>query len=118
MPEGALRREVELAHGTKIGYVKGSDITFIDKSISEEQAKTPAIVSLGRLIQRGIKLEWTKNGASLALPNNKKITIPVRNNCPYANKEVLSIVKRLREVEQKQREVRLYFANLYSAIKN
>ena len=50
IPEGALRREVELAHGTKIGYVKGSDITLIDKSISEEQAKTPAIVSLGRLI--------------------------------------------------------------------
>ena len=36
IPEGALRREVELAHGTKVGYVKGSDITFIDKSISEE----------------------------------------------------------------------------------
>ena len=116
-PEGALRREVELAHGTNIGYVKGGDITFIDESISEEQAKIPAIVSLGRLIQRGIKLEWTKNGALLALPNNKNITIPVRNNCPYANKEILSIVKRLREVEQKQREVRLYYANLYSALK-
>ena len=56
-PNGALRREVELAHGTKIGYAKGSDITFIDESISEEQAKTPVIVSSGRLIQRGIKLE-------------------------------------------------------------
>ena len=51
IPEGALRRQVELAHGTTTGYVKGSDITFIDKSVSEEQAKTPAIVSLGRLIQ-------------------------------------------------------------------
>ena len=47
--EGALRREVELAHGTKIGYVKGSDTTFVDEPISEEQAKTPVIVSLGRL---------------------------------------------------------------------
>ena len=62
-------------------------------------------------------MEWTKNGALLALPNNKKITIPVRNNCPYANKEVLSIAKRLREVEQKQKDVRLFFANLYSASK-
>ena len=93
IPECALKREVELAHGTKIGYVKGSDITFIDESISEEQAETPSIVSLGRLIQRGIKLEWTKNGASLVLPNNKKVAIPVRNNCPYANQEVLNIVK-------------------------
>ena len=59
IPEGALRRQVELAHGTKTGYVKGSDITFIDKSVPDEQAKTPAIVSLGRLFQRGIKLEWT-----------------------------------------------------------
>ena len=75
VPEGALRREVELAHGTKIGDVEGSDITFVDESISEEQAKTPAIVSLGRLIQRGIKLEWTKSGASFVLPNNKKIVI-------------------------------------------
>ena len=93
IPEGALKREVELAHGTKIGYVKGSDITFIDESISEEQAEIPSIVSLGRLIQRGIKLEWTKNGASLVLPNNKRVAIPVRNNCPYANQEVLNIVK-------------------------
>ena len=50
LPEGASRRDVELAHGTKVGYVKGSDITFIDEAISEEQAETPSIVSLGRLI--------------------------------------------------------------------
>ena len=94
VPKGAVKREVELAHGTKTGYVKGSDITFIDKSASEEQAKIPAIVSLGRLIQKGIKLEWTKTGALLVLPNKKRIKILVRNNCPYASKEVLSIVKR------------------------
>ena len=75
--------------------VQGGDITFIDESISEEQAETPSIVSLGRLIQRGIKLEWTKNGASLVLPNNKRVAIPVRNNCPYANQEVLNIVKKV-----------------------
>ena len=87
VPEGALEREVGLAHGTKIGYVKGSDITFVDESISVEQAKIPAIVSLGRLIQRGIKLEWTKNGASLVLPSKKRIGRPVRNNCPYAKRK-------------------------------
>ena len=112
VPDGALEREVELAHGTKIGYVKGSDITFVDESISEEQAKIPAIVSLGRLIQKGIKLEWTKNGASLVVSNKKRIEIPVRNNCPYANKEVLNIVNKLRNIENDQRKVRLYFANL------
>ena len=90
VPKGAVEKDVELAHGSKAGYVKGSDITFIDKTVSEEQAKTPAIISLGRLIQQGIKLEWTKTGASLVLPNKKKIKIPVRNNCPYANKQVLS----------------------------
>ena len=84
---------MELAHGTKIGYVKERDFTFIDESISEKQADTPSIVSLGRLTQRGIKLDWTKNGASLVLPNNKRVAIPVRNNCPYANQEVLNIVK-------------------------
>ena len=59
-PEGSYERQVELAYGTKTGYVKGSAITFIDKSVSEEQAKDPAIVSLGRHIEKGIKLEWTK----------------------------------------------------------
>ena len=117
VPEGALRREVELAHGTKTGYVKGSDITFVDEAISEEQAKVPAIISLGRLIQRGIKLEWTKNGASLVLPSKKRIGIPVRNNCPYANEEVLRIVEKLRKIENQQRNVRVYFANMYSALK-
>ena len=106
IPEGSLERQVELAYGTKTGYVKGSAITFIDKSVSEEQAKKPAIVSLGRLIEKGIKLEWTKTGASLVLPSKKKIVLPIKNNCPYANKEVLDIVKKIREVEEKHRNTR------------
>ena len=76
IPECALRREVELAHGTKVGYVKGSDITFVGEAISEEQAETPSIVSLGRLIQRGMNLEWNKDGASLVLRNDKRVVIP------------------------------------------
>ena len=101
VPKGAEEKEVELAHGTKKGYVKGSDIIFIDEAASDEQAETPAIISLGRLIRQGIKMEWNKAGASLVLPNKRKIALPVRNNCPYASKEVLSIVKRLREIEEK-----------------
>ena len=73
IPEGSIKREVELAYGTKTGYVKGSDITFIDKSISEEQAQQPAIVSLGRLIKKGMRLEWTKTGASLVLQVREKL---------------------------------------------
>ena len=32
IPEGAVKKRVELAHGTKFGYVKGEDITFLDKN--------------------------------------------------------------------------------------
>ena len=58
-----------------------------------KEAQRPTIISLGRLIQKGLKLEWTKNGAYLLLPNKKKVSVPVYNNCPYANGEVLKIVK-------------------------
>ena len=108
--DGALKRDIELAHGTKVGYVKGGDITFLDASVSEEQAEIPSIVSLGRLVQKGIKLEWTKDGASLVLPNKRKVAIPVRNNCPYANEEVFKIVKMLREIEETSRKVRVFYA--------
>ena len=60
IPEGAIRKEVELAHGTKTGYVIGGDIIFVDDTISEKKAKEPSIISLGRLVKKGIRLEWTK----------------------------------------------------------
>ena len=60
IPEGAIEREVELAHGTKIGNVKGGDIIFVDESVSKEQAERPSLIRLGRLINRGRRLEWTK----------------------------------------------------------
>ena len=34
--EGAVKKRVELAHGTKFGYVKGEDITFLDKNTSRK----------------------------------------------------------------------------------
>ena len=40
VPDGAVKKEVELAHGTKIGYVKGADITFVDKSRTLKESKT------------------------------------------------------------------------------
>ena len=51
IPPGAVEKEVDLAHGTKVGYVKDGDITFIDDTVTAEQAKIPSIISLGRLIQ-------------------------------------------------------------------
>ena len=64
IPDGAIEKEVELAHGTKTGYVKGGDIIFLDESVPEEKADEPSIISLGRLIKKGIRLEWTKKWGS------------------------------------------------------
>ena len=102
IPEGSIKKQVELAHGSKCGYVKGEDIIFIDKARTKEESNKPTIISLGRLIRHGIKLVWTKNKAYLLLPTKKTISLPVYNNCPYANNEVLEIVKRLRSVELKK----------------
>ena len=45
IPPGAVQKDVELAHGTKVGYVKDGDITFLDETVTNEQAKTPSILS-------------------------------------------------------------------------
>ena len=117
VPEGAVKKQVELAHGTNIGYVKGADITFVDKTRTLRESRRPTIISLGRLIQHGIKLVWTRDKTHLLLPNKREIEIPVYNNCPYANTEVLKIVHRLRIMEGKRRNVRDYYANLFKALK-
>ena len=46
IPEGAVKKRVELAHGTKFGYVKGEDITFLDKTRTKEETNRPTIISL------------------------------------------------------------------------
>ena len=66
---------------------------------------------MGRLIQKGIKLDWTKEGAFLVLPSKKRVKIPIYNNCPYANEEILRIVRNLRRIDEKNRKVRIYYAN-------
>ena len=73
VPDGAVKKEVELAHGTKIGYVKGADFTFVDKTRTLKESNRPTIISLGRLIQQGVKLVWTKDGAHLLLPKKKGV---------------------------------------------
>ena len=57
IPEGAVEKKIELARGSQTGYVKGGDITFLDETVSEERAKVPYIISLGRLVKKGFRLE-------------------------------------------------------------
>ena len=34
VPEGSEARDIDLAHGTKRGYVKDGDTTFIDEAVT------------------------------------------------------------------------------------
>ena len=70
--EGSEARDVDLAHGTKRGYVKNDDNTFIDEAVTEGQDEIPSIISLGRLINYGARMEWTASGALLTLPSGKQ----------------------------------------------
>ena len=101
IPEGSIKKDVELAHGSKVGYVKGEDIIFLDKAKTKEESNKPTIISLGRLIKHGMKLIWSKDKAYLLLPSRKTISLPIYNNCPYANERVQDIVKKLRLKEFK-----------------
>ena len=48
IPKGAVEREVELAHGSKKGYIVNDDIIFLDDTMSAEQGAVPSIISMGR----------------------------------------------------------------------
>ena len=56
--------------------MKDGDITFIDASVSAEEAVSPAIISLGRLIALGSKMNWSKDGAYLTLPDGRRVRGP------------------------------------------
>ena len=70
--EGAEEREVDLAHGTKKGYVMNDDIIFLDETMSQEQGLVASIISLGRLISYGAKMRWEKDGAFFTLSGGKQ----------------------------------------------
>ena len=53
----------------------------------------------------------------MVLPNKRRIVIPMKNNCPYANEEVLKIIQKLCEIEESNRNVRVFDANLFTALK-
>ena len=104
-----------MAHASNIGYVKDGDITFTDETTTLEQAKTPSIISLGRLIQYGAKMLWLKDDAVLSLPCERRLRVPVVNNCPYADGEILEAVKDSNEEAKQKRKTRDYLAKLHRA---
>ena len=53
IPEDSVKRQEEFAHCMREGYVKGSDIIFLDESLPDDKEDVPSIISLGRLIQKG-----------------------------------------------------------------
>ena len=77
IPPGAVEKEVDLAHGTKIGYVKDGDITFV-VSRSEGSRGRLTILNLGRIIKLfGVKVSWSSEGAYLTLPGKRRLRLPV-----------------------------------------
>ena len=93
IPKGAVEKEVELAHGLRKGYVKGDNITFVEEDTTEKEAQIPKILSLGRLISQGAKMQWNQNVAELTLPTGAKHRVEVINNCPYVDLETVRAIK-------------------------
>ena len=52
VPEGAVEKEAELTHGSKMGYVKDDDVTFVDDAAIADKADIPTIISPGRVIEK------------------------------------------------------------------
>ena len=74
IPEGADEREVELAYGSKTGYIVDDDITFLDYSMTVSQGPVVCIISLGRFTNYGAKVVWDKKGAFLTMPGGKTLS--------------------------------------------
>ena len=73
IPEGSVEKDVELAHGLRKGYVKGDVITFVEEEATEEEEEIPKILSLGRMVKQGAKLDWNDKKAVLTLPDGKSM---------------------------------------------
>ena len=63
IPDGSIKKQVELAHGSKTDYLCGEDIIFLDKAKGEPESERPTIISLGRLIKHRMKFNWSKDKA-------------------------------------------------------
>ena len=105
IPAGAVEREVELAYGSKTGYIIEDDITFLDNSMSPSQGPVVCIISLGRFTNYGAKMVWDKKGAFLTLPGGKTVKLTMQNNCPHAGPDIVNHFEKLKKQEYKKRRV-------------
>ena len=102
VPEGVVEREVELAYGTKKGYILEDDITFLDDAMDPSRGPVVCIISLGRFTNYGAKIAWDKKGAFLTLPGGKTVKLAMQNNCPHAGKDVVNHFEKLKQQEYKK----------------
>ena len=91
VPEGAEERDVDLAHGSRKGYVLDDDIIFLNETTSREQGQVPSIIRMGRLVTYGVKVLWGRTGAFLKLPGGKIMKLLLYNKCPHANDKIVKI---------------------------
>ena len=85
--------------------------------MSENQEPIASIISLGRRIGYGAKMQWKKEGAFLTMPNGKTVKLPMRNNCPHASGEILKEFESLKDLEQRKRRGKQKTARLVRAYK-
>ena len=91
IPKGAVERQVELAYGSKTGYILEDDIIFLDDSMKVDQGRVVCIISLGRFTNYGAKVVWDKQGAYLTILGGKTVKLNMHNNCPHASSEIVKI---------------------------
>ena len=115
IPKGVVEKEVEFVHGLRRGYVKGDHITFVEKDTTDKEAQIPKILSLGRLIKQGAKMQWNENVAELTLPTGAKHRVEVISNCPYVDLETVSAIKELKR-DLERRKARYHLVGLYKAL--
>ena len=97
-------KEVHLAHGTRDAFVDADEgrVTFLDKEATEEESRTPKILSLGRLFKKlKLELTWSEKEASLKLPNGNLIPLRIENLCPHVSKKSLTYILGMVEIQDK-----------------
>ena len=97
--------------------MKGDVITFLEQDTTDKEAQIPKILSSGRLVKQGAKLDWNEDVAELTLPNGDKHKVEVINNCPYVDLDTVSAIKAFKRDLEKQREARNHLVGLYRALK-
>ena len=97
IPKGAVERDVELAHGSKTGYIIDDDIIFLDNSMIAAEGLRMCIISLGRFTNYGAKISWDKRGASLTVLGGKRFELHMHNKCPHASPEVVTKFEELKK---------------------